>query len=533
MRRVPYWMALLATILIITASLAGCGQQAVSPTHPDLYPVWAYGKSGFIDRDGQIIIPPTFESASQFSDGLALVSKNGRYGFIDPTGNLVIDYKRRNTGDFHEGLALISDPNQQYFINRQGNVAIKPSGDYFGDFNEGLAFFGLSGKYGYINKSGKQVIKAQFESANKFSESRALVKLNNKYGYIDHSGKLVIPPTFEEGTDFSEGLAAVKVAGKWGFINTDGKMVIKPQFYSISYNSFNSGLLDMKSKTGWGYIDKTGKFAIAPKYQSVQPFKDGYGVVETSKQRLVIDTKGKTLAAFPHEVEVSYENGLLRITQDMRETLKTLQGKTVWSQTSPLELGKGLSLVEKKYKFRRLLAYYPQINGIKDAEISQKINTWIKSQFPMDLPDATTEVDVDYTVDYHRGNLLGVTIDNYMYSDGAAHGLTMRQSFLINLSSGRVYQLQDLFKKDADFTSAVNKIIKHDFATQDYGQIENFVTIKPDDQYYWDNDGFVMYFQLYQFTCYAAGFPEFKIKFDDVKGLIDTNGELWRELNTK
>ncbi|MGE5415393.1 MAG: WG repeat-containing protein [Acidobacteriota bacterium] len=520
------------TILAITALLPGCGQQAVSPTRTDnLYPVWSYGKGGFINQDGKMIIPPRFESVSQFSDGLALVSKNGRYGFIDPTGKLVIDYKRRNTGDFHEGLALISDQTQQYFINRQGKVALKLAGDYFGDFNESLAFFSQNGKYGYIDKTGKVVIKAQYESANKFCESLALVKLNNKYGYIDHSGKSVIPTKYDEAADFSEGLAAIKVAGKWGFIGKDGKMVITPQFSTISYNGFSSGLLDMKAKTGWGYIDKTGKFAIAPKYQSAQPFKGGYGVVETVKKRLVIDSQGKTIAAFPRESEVSYENGLLRVTQDMRESLKTLQGKTVWSQESPLKLDNGLSLVEKKYKFRRLQAYYPQIVGIKDIKLSEKINTWIKGQFPMELPDATTQVDIDYTVDYHKGNLLGVTIDNYMYSDGAAHGLTMRQSFIINLTSGRIYQLKDLFKKDADYTASINKIIKHEYATQDYGQIENFTSITPDDQFYLDDDGFVMYFQLYQYTCYAAGFPEFKIKFDDVKDFIDKNSELWQELN--
>jgi hypothetical protein len=47
------------------------------------------GKFGYIDRSGKVVIPPSFDEAHQFSNGLALVKTNGRYRYIDRKGKTV------------------------------------------------------------------------------------------------------------------------------------------------------------------------------------------------------------------------------------------------------------------------------------------------------------------------------------------------------------------------------------------------------------------------------------------------------------
>src|SRR5579862_394911 len=56
----------------------------------DLFPVDVKGKWGYIDEKGKIVIEPTFESAANFTEGLAAVKANGKYGYIDRTGKFVI-----------------------------------------------------------------------------------------------------------------------------------------------------------------------------------------------------------------------------------------------------------------------------------------------------------------------------------------------------------------------------------------------------------------------------------------------------------
>lgn len=99
-------------------------------------------KTGFINTDGKIVIPISFDGANDFSEGLAAVSKripnnsNGfstgtrKYGYINEKGKLVIDYLYDGANDFKNGLAQVSigDPYMQQFVfipvDKDGNESM-------------------------------------------------------------------------------------------------------------------------------------------------------------------------------------------------------------------------------------------------------------------------------------------------------------------------------------------------------------------------------------------------------------------------
>ena len=54
------------------------------------------GKYGFIDKNGEIVIPCQYDQAWAFVDGLARVKMNGRWGYIDTTGKW-FDSKKNGT----------------------------------------------------------------------------------------------------------------------------------------------------------------------------------------------------------------------------------------------------------------------------------------------------------------------------------------------------------------------------------------------------------------------------------------------------
>ena len=43
------------------------------------------GKTGFLDRNGQLALAATWQSAGDFQEGLAWVRQEGEYGYIGPT----------------------------------------------------------------------------------------------------------------------------------------------------------------------------------------------------------------------------------------------------------------------------------------------------------------------------------------------------------------------------------------------------------------------------------------------------------------
>ena len=50
-------------------------------------------KFGFVNRQGEEVIPPVYDCATSFSEGLACVFKGDVCGYIDKTGNVVVDFK--------------------------------------------------------------------------------------------------------------------------------------------------------------------------------------------------------------------------------------------------------------------------------------------------------------------------------------------------------------------------------------------------------------------------------------------------------
>ncbi len=231
---------------------------------------------GYINKEGQEVMPCKFNDATDFVRGIAYVLDKDKAGYIDRTGSYVLILQNCVGTQYHEGFAAVT--NHRYkigFINKNGDIVIDYQFDEAGYFSEGLCAVGLNGKYGYINRKGKAAIDYVFDYARPFKEGRAVVgKLDNSFrihwGFIDKSGKATVDKLFDEAGDFSEGLCVVKLDKKWGFVNNSGDFVIKNNFSSA--DSFINGLAWSSSGDGeeFGFIELTGKFKVKiPKPEKV------------------------------------------------------------------------------------------------------------------------------------------------------------------------------------------------------------------------------------------------------------------------
>ena len=70
--------------------LAIAGFSAISQDEQHLYRIKHGDKWGFMNREGKIIIPPIFEDAYIFSDGLAPIKLKDRWGCIKSNGKIVV-----------------------------------------------------------------------------------------------------------------------------------------------------------------------------------------------------------------------------------------------------------------------------------------------------------------------------------------------------------------------------------------------------------------------------------------------------------
>jgi hypothetical protein len=162
---------------------------------------------GFIDASGKVVIPASYDRASDFSEGLAEVctwrpanpsseeEKIWRCGFVDPTGRVVIPLNFKSVSAFSDGRALAEE--------QDGNKVI-------------------------LDKTGRavRVISSSLEVPGQFHEGLAVTRKGDLIGFIDAQGDWAIPARFAGATDFSHGLATVQLSGKsYGYINKRGKLV--------------------------------------------------------------------------------------------------------------------------------------------------------------------------------------------------------------------------------------------------------------------------------------------------------------------
>ncbi len=245
-----------------------------------------FGKFGYVDTSGKVVIEPKYARAHPFNCEIAVVEEPveprkgegpqlrwagepvGPITLIDKSGKTIKSFSKEEVfaiGDFGiDGYAIAYKKNEKrerkarknespyQIINTErdhcdrglcdtkGNITLFPALDEIYDMKEGLCRFELDEKWGFINSKGEQVIKPVFDHARDFHEGMAAVTVDKQRGYIDKTGKFVIEPKFSGGEDFSEGLAAVREYGKWGFIDKSGEYKIPPKFYLVA-DGFRNG----------------------------------------------------------------------------------------------------------------------------------------------------------------------------------------------------------------------------------------------------------------------------------------------------
>lgn len=229
--------------------------------------IFTRSKWGFIDTSLNIVIKPEYTKVGNFSEGLAWVEDkkmfllfviSDNYGYVNFDGELVIPSRFEHAGSFFEGLANITLDGKKGFINKQGEIIIEPRFEAVGKFSQGLAPVKLEGKWGFIDKNSLMVIPPTYDDARSFFEGLALVKYSGKWGFIDLSGKIVVPPQFEEVSDFSEGLAPALLTDKWGYIDNEGNIKIESQFdYAYRFKG-DMALVEIENK--FGYINSKGVY---------------------------------------------------------------------------------------------------------------------------------------------------------------------------------------------------------------------------------------------------------------------------------
>ena len=213
-----------------------------------------------VDRDGAVIIPPKYEIAQDFSEGLAAVSICSEsahtrteqppvwlYGYVNRSGDLVVPMRYEEAGKFVDGLARTRRPHAKFdeFIDRTGRVVfavqelnVRPSGfiSYCSEFSCGRASLWLDDgskkrSVRLLDTSGKFVSEElPYNVVLRFSDGLAAAYSGREgVAFLDTSGKVAFKRRFDFAGEFREGLCRLRVGDSWLFIDRNGSVAVSPR----------------------------------------------------------------------------------------------------------------------------------------------------------------------------------------------------------------------------------------------------------------------------------------------------------------
>lgn len=368
--RKTLWLVLLSLLVCGVAGvflLSGTAAMEV----PEIIPIVDYDeKWGYVDKDGNEVVPCIYEEAEPFSEGMARVGKGGKFGYIDTDGRRVVPCEYDYAYSFSEGLGKVMIGNKYGLVDRNGKEVLPCEYHSIYQFYEGFAIsvktysLGITDKdgkelfaykFGFVDKLGDIVAPCRYDEAYPFSEGMAAVAKDGKWGFIDKYGDELIPFVYDKVLPFSEGLACVEKNGKRGYVDKNGDEVI-PFEYDYA-GPFSEGLAMVSQDGKYGFVDKTGNKVVACKYDDAENFSEGVAWVEKKGRYGILDKTGKEILICKRNYDgvEDFSNGVAWVEKDDKYALVDNEGNEltefIYDDCDYYADADGVAWVEKDEKY--------------------------------------------------------------------------------------------------------------------------------------------------------------------------------------
>ena len=259
------------------------------------------GQHGLLDIQGRELVPLQDESLFDcWISGLDifLIKNDGKYGYVDCEGNVIVPTIYDAASEFRgNGLAVVIKDHNTFLIDKTGTIKCQCRNTYeraCAFDGSGLAVvYSEDGGFGAINEDGEEIIPCVYdmilpESSLDFgtyyfnNNFLAEVEKNDKYGVINKYGDVIIPIEYDLASIliFDNGVIRVREDEVCGAMNSKGEIVLPFEYDSIIsakkyegygglYNIRNFGSTIIASKNSkTGLFDETGHEIFPCIYES-------------------------------------------------------------------------------------------------------------------------------------------------------------------------------------------------------------------------------------------------------------------------
>ena len=223
---------------------------------------------GAINASGKLVIPVEYRSLGQCGEGLMAFSKGGNVGFINIKNEVVIPPTYQYAGVFSNGLAFVklSTDTLYGYINKKNEWAIKPAFQQAQKFTQGYAT--VTQKNGLYNR--------------------------NMYGVVNTKGVMVVPARYDYITTRNAGGTFVYTKNsKYGIVDSTGKEFTS--FLATRYPTYTKDNIIFSNDTASGVLTLKGQWLVKPEKQFINASRDGFFHVKKGVNNTIVNPKGQVI----------------------------------------------------------------------------------------------------------------------------------------------------------------------------------------------------------------------------------------------
>jgi uncharacterized protein (TIGR02145 family) len=261
---------------------------------------------GFLDKEGNEIVPCNYVFASDFKDGVCYLVSNNEddetvFDYINYKNEKYFSLKNYSSGkapNKYGAWVQKEDTSKWEFYDIKGNLVHTADYDNVSKFKEGYSWCTKDKTTFLLSISGetKKIIAFNYEVCNDLNNGLVAISVDEKYGFYKFSGTSITKFIYDSyKLNLSNGYISVSIDEKWGVINSDGLVVVPCIYDDIEDGNNDLFIVTLDDKKG--VVDITGNIIIEIQYDDINGFEDGYAIIELNELYGIINLKGQEIVS--------------------------------------------------------------------------------------------------------------------------------------------------------------------------------------------------------------------------------------------
>jgi uncharacterized protein (TIGR02145 family) len=261
---------------------------------------------GFLDKEGNEIVPCNYLFASDFKDGVSyIVSKNEDdeivFDYINYNNERYFslkNYKNGNSPNKYGAWVQKDNTANWEFYDLKGQLVHNVDFENVKNFNDGYSWCIKDKSIFLLSISGQtqKIITSDDEICIDLDNGLIAISINKKYGFYKLDGTIVTQFIYDFYVlNLSKGNICVNIDEKWGVINSDGLVVIPCIYDDIEDGNNDLFIVTLDDKKG--VVDGTGNIIIEIQYDDINAFEDDYAIIELNELYGIINLKGQEIVS--------------------------------------------------------------------------------------------------------------------------------------------------------------------------------------------------------------------------------------------